>query len=284
MLHDTKANKIFLLVVVAVLGIAFASRPVAKKVKGTQTLSYPFPSGSSLDVNTVSDSVTVKRDPAAKELTVSYKGAGTLKGDETKDGIAISVENPTSFFSFAGSGMLMVTIPQGDVDTLEVTSTSGSLHTMGNLEMDSSLFRTVSGRIDIQDLDSAGTTSISSTSGGVDISTLASMGKVDISSTSGHVDVRDFTGTDLHAHSVSGSIDLQLHMEEGSLKASTTSGSMNIALEQETPSYRIDAHSTSGSLDIMGHNAENSLSLAQGEEKLKANLSSSSGSVNIQGN
>lgn len=284
MLRDTKANKIFLLIVVGLIGIAFASRPIAKKVKGTQTLDYAFPSGTSLDVKTLSDSITIKSDPSAKEMTVSYKGAGNLKGDATNDGISLSVENPSSWFSFTGNGMLMVTIPQTRMDSLEVESASGFIHTMGNLETEDSRLHTVSGKIDIQDLQADGTVTVSSTSGGVDISTLISQGNAEVSSTSGRVDIRDFTGTNLDAHSVSGSIDLQLHMDEGSLKVSSTSGSMDLMLEQKTPSYRIDAHSTSGSLDIMGKGAENSLNLAQGEEKLKVNLSSTSGSINIQGN
>jgi lia operon protein LiaG len=282
MLHDSKANKIFLIIIVALLGIGFASKPVAKKMKGEQMQTLDIAEGADLDVLGYSDSITVIVDPAAEQMTVSYKGTNTLETGGTKNHRTIRVSHEAKrFFNFSLSGgMVMVTLPSRSLGEVTIKSESGSIDVMHAIDAQAVTVQSISGSVDVGEV-RADDISISSTSGRVQVSQAVADTKIAVASVSGSVDVLHADAPEVIIKSVSGSVDAKASMKKGNLKVSSTSGSLNVELEQPNPSYRLEAHSTSGTINGPNMSADHSASTTQGNGDVSVNLSTVSGSINF---
>jgi archaellum component FlaG (FlaF/FlaG flagellin family) len=269
MLKDTKANKIFLLVLLVAFVLFRGTGALRTSINGKETKTIPFRQGGDLSIKTDNDAISIMKDDAATAVTVTYKGAGKATYKTDGDDISITVSGSSHLRK---NGTLYLTIPSsvtpGD---LKITSTSGAID-LSELSVDGDVrLHTVSGKINLADLSAGKDISLSSTSGAIDASGLTGGNQTEIGSTSGSVSFDAYHGSDLYLHTTSGSITGSSDMKKGTIHIASTSGRVDFDLVQAVPDYHIDVKSLSGQIDVPQTSA--------GEGNVNVELETTSGSI-----
>ena len=290
MLKDTKANKIFLIVVISILAILFSMDFVWQK-RGKENRSeetYSFSASDSVKISTISTDVVLIVEPKAKEALVSIGENDKNSLKVVKNGKELSiVVTPLSrgFLNFFNSQNtpLVITLPQAMVDQLEIKTTSGDILFMQDFEARKILISSVSGDVDMLNLTSSDNLYIKTISGDISGYSAKSKDILSLASTSGDFEVDSLEGKDISLHTVSGDIEGRVHiLPQGSLEGSTTSGSLDLDLSK-TEDLDIRATKLSGSILFNNQKQEGSpASASTGQKHTVVKLSTISGNLDIR--
>ena len=290
MLKDTKANKIFLIILVSIIAILFSMDFVWQK-RGKENRaeqSYSFAPSDSLAIATVSTDVVIAVDPKIKEASVSI-GENDRKYLKTvQDGKELSiVVSPLSrgFLNFFNSQAtpLLVTLPHASLGQLDIKTASGDILFMQDLEAERILLGSISGDVDMLNLTGKEELSIKTTSGDVSGYSAKSKGVLYFGSISGDFEVDSLEGKDISLHTTSGDIEAAVQiLSGGRLEGSSTSGGLELDLSK-TADLDIRASKISGSILFNNQRQEGSPSLAgKGNKEAMAKLSTVSGNLDIR--
>ncbi len=290
MLKDTKANKIFLIVLIGIIAILFSMDFVWQK-RGKENRSeqtYSFSASDSLSISTISTDVVLAVDPKAKEVFVSIGENDKRSLKTVKNGNELSiVVSPLSrgFLNFFNSQVtpLVITLPQALVDQLEIKTTSGDILFMQDIEARKIQINSVSGDIDMLNLTSSDDLQIKTISGSISGYSAKSEGMLSLGSTSGGFEVDSLEGKNISLHTISGDIEGLVHiLPQGSLEGSTTSGALELDLSK-TEDLDIRATKISGSILFNNQKQEGSPALAStGKKHIAVKLSTVSGNLDIR--
>ena len=290
MLKDTKANKIFLIILVSVIALLF-SMDYAWQKRGKENRSeqaYSFSASDSLVVSTIGTDVVLAVDPKAKEALVSIgkNDKDSLKAVKKGKELSIVVSSLSrGFLNFFSSQVtpLVITLPQAQFDQLEIGTTSGDILFMQDFEAGGIQLTSVSGDVDMLNLTGSDALQIKTTSGTISGYSAKSDGQLNLSSTSGDFEVDSLEGKNISLHTISGDIQGLVHiLPQGNLEGSTTSGSLELDL---TKTGDLDIQATKGSGSILFNNQkqEGSPALAStGNKHTVVELSTVSGNLDIR--
>ncbi len=289
MLKDTKANKIFLIILVILLALSFSlfkgweRRGITQR--GEQIIA--FNEGDSLSVSTISNDIIISVDEQAKEATISLGSHDDEELEVSKHGSSLSVTvRPIKrwflrFFSYTASP-LVVTLPSGNLARLEVSSTSGNITLMHPMQATDLKIRGVSSEVDFLTLQVADQLEIGTTSGDISGKEVSSRGEVTISSTSGGVEIQRITGPKTILRSVSSEVEAGIILSTGnSIEAKTTSGEIELDL-RSSDDLQVTATTVNGSIEFNDQKQEGSeATIKMGDGSNTIQLSSVSGAIDV---
>ena len=289
MLKDTKANKIFLIILVCVLALVFSFDHFWEKQgrdnRGEE--SFTLQDSDSLTIKTINNNITLEIDPAATKASASIGGNETDNLTVVRNGNEVTIQvSPLNkrFISFIGgsSSRLVVTIPSVKLNRVEIASTNGEIDIMQDMEAKQIEIKNISGDIDLLNLKAEDTLSLSTISGQISGFSAASDKKLTISTTSGGIDLNKVQGLDIKLQSISSSIETEVELaSKGDLKASSTSGRLDLKLIK-AENLNLDATTISGSITFNDLEQEGKkASLETGDANTDVQLSSVSGSIDI---
>ena len=288
MLKDTKANKIFLIVLVVLLALGFTiSRGWTIRNRDSRTnQSIDFATTDSLKVSTISNDIVIEVDNAAKGASVSIgkNESDVLSVSKTGRSLNVDVRPKKAwyfrFFSYSPSA-LVITLPASRLDGLELSSISGDIRILHPIQGSTLVARSTSGEIDFLTLTGDQNIKLSSISGSINGSEVAGKRSVELTSTSGSIEVQNVGAQDANLKSISSSIEAEVEiLDGGSLNAASTSGSVQIDLKQSS-NLKIQASSTSGQVLFNDKDMGKSAAVETGGARNKVNLSTVSGSIKL---
>lgn len=289
MLRDTKANKIFLIILISFIAILFSMDFVWQKrgKENRSEQSFSFAASDSLTITTVSSDIVLAVDPKAREGLVSIGENDKKNLKAVKSGKELSiVVSPLSrgFLNFFSSQAtpLMVTLPQAQIDRLEIKTTSGDILFMQDFEGRDIHINSINGDVDMLNLTSSENIHIKTISGDISGYSANSADKLSLASTSGDFEVDTLKGKNISIHTISGEIEGLVHiLPKGSLEGSSTSGSLKLDLSN-TEDLDIHATRISGSILFNNQRQEGSPSVATtGKKSTMVKLSTISGEMDI---
>lgn len=290
MLKDSKANKIFLIVVISILAILFSMDFVWQRSgkENRSEQSYSFSASDSVKINTVSTDVVLATDPKLKQALVSIGKNDKSNLKTVKSGNELSiVVSPLSrgflnFFSSPGTP-LVVTLPQAMVGQLEIVTTSGDILLMQDVDAKRIQINSVSGDVDMLNLKGKEDLHIKTISGDISGYSAKSEGNLSFASTSGDFEVGTLEGKTISLHTTSGDIESLVHiLPQGSLEGSTTSGDLELDLSK-TEDLDIRSTKVSGTILFNNQKQEGSPALAStGNKQTVVKLGTVSGDLDIR--
>ena len=289
MLNDSKANKIFLLTVV--LAIAFATTMLysgnKKDLSNENVAIIDLKSSDSLEISTISNHITLKIDPRAKQASASLGGRKTANLSVGKTGSKVFV-NVGPFlggsFSFVptNTARLVVTIPESYLASLSISTVSGDVDIIKDVAADTISINTISGKIDASNLNAENSVSIATVSGEISCHSIESKRKATIATTSGNIDINEVQGADLELRSVSSTVETTAKIKTGgNLKTSSSSGKIKLDL-RGNENLSITAATISGGIRINSKEQENhAFSDRTGTGTTQVSAITTSGSINL---
>ena len=290
MLKDTKANKIFLIVLISVIAILFSMDFVWQKrgKENRSEQSYSFSASDSVTINTISSDIVLAVEPKAREALVSIgvNDKDSLKvvknGKELNIVVAPLSRGFLNFFTSQNTP-LVVTLPQAMVNQLEIKTTSGDILFMQDFEATRIQINSISGDVDMLNLSGSDNLTIKTISGDISGYSAKSNEQLSFASTSGDFEVDSLEGKNISLHTTSGDIEGQVHiLPQGSLEGSSTSGDLELDLSR-TEDLDIRATKVSGSILFNGQKQEGSpVSASTGKKHTVVKLGTVSGDLDIR--
>ena len=290
MLKDSKANKIFLIIVISILAILFSMDFVWQK-RGKENRSeqtYSFSASDSVRINTVSTDVVLAVDPKAQKALVSIGENDKKSLQVVKNGKELNIvvsHLSRGFLNFFNSQVtpLVVTLPQAVADQMEIKTTSGDILIMQDFEANRILLDSVSGDVDMLNLTGNEDLYIKTISGDISGYSANSDGRLSFASTSGDFEVNSLEGKNISLHTISGDIEGRVHiLPQGALEGSTTSGELELDLSR-TEDLDIRATKVSGSILFNNQKQEDSPAIANtGKKQTVVKLGTVSGELDIR--
>lgn len=249
MIKDTRANKIFMLIVLLVLFILIA---------GNKTSSNKKASFDNLDIEEslnviVTSDINIWVDDSLKTAKIVYNGKD--KDNlivESSNGVTTIKEKDTKFFIFTinfegSSSNLAIYLPTKDINKIDISTVSGDINTYDAITGEQLKFKTVSGSINLLDVSSNSSLRINSVSGTIDTKDLKAADAT-ITSVSGDINLSSIDFTNGTIDTVSGDIDVTKARIEDKLKVDNNSGNIDFYLEDKDSS--IKASTVSGEIEI----------------------------------
>lgn len=287
MLRDTKANKIFLIVLVLIVAATFFSaqgwnrRNRQERTKQSVSITET----DSLRVLTSAHDIILEVDNKRKDATVSIgrNESDTLLVSKTGGTLNINVRKKDRLLSFLPYHLstVVVTLPSSKLDTIDLATLSGDITIVHALEVSSLNAKSTSGDIDILTLDAKESVALKSTSGSIEGRAIRSSGTIDLSSTSGSLEVEQLTGKQISLKTVSGEIESDVTiLAGGSLEAASTSGDLEIAI-RNTDGLSIKANSVSGDVYFNDSSRGKKAEATTGSGSTRVNLSTGSGNIEL---
>ncbi len=290
MLKDTKANKIFLIILVLVLASSFSffkgweRRGIQNR--GQQQLQIQ--ADDILNIRTISNDIIIKVDTQAKAATISLgsNDEGELKITQKGNQIDITV-NPIQrwflrFFSYDASP-LIITVPTSGLKELNAESTSGDIRLMQEMQIESADIASISGMIDFLGLQGSQTIKLHTISGEISGKDIVSKQRIEIASTSGEIWVQRLSAQDILLKSISSEISGDITLQDtGRLEAKTTSGTLSLHLI-DSKDLTVTASTISGDIIFNGATQDQKKAeLTTGKAENKVTLSSVSGKIDLE--
>jgi hypothetical protein len=288
----TGRSWLLLIAVLAIL-LLLLGRPVLRGNSTAQELQQTVPAAnvSSIEISVSSPAVNITR-AAGSEIEVNLNGAGArafeLRVDETGPLLRINVSRPRTFLNFwtLGGVTLDVALPAGEYDLLRAGSSSGAIRA-SDFRAEEARFSSSSGSITVMSGQVAGTLQASSSSGRVSLQQVAA-GGYELSSSSGRLEAHGVSGA-LRATSSSGSIDIRTDEIRSGWTLQTSSGSVTVTLGQVPEALRVEYQGSSGGWNAPGdwglnisHQARNQLSAQIGSGGPLLRVTTSSGSFTLR--
>ncbi len=290
MLKDSKANKIFLIVLISFLAILFSMDFVWQKrgKENRSEQSYSFSASDSVKINTISTDVVLVVEPNAREALVSIgendkKSLKVMKNGKELNIVVSHLSRGFLNFFNSQNTPLVVTLPQALFDQLEIKTTSGDILLMQDFEAKRIQISSVSGDVDMLNLTGNEDLSIKTISGDISGYSAKSNERLTLASTSGDFEVDSLEGKSLSLHTISGDIEGRVYiLPQGSLEGSSTSGKLELDLSK-TEDLDIRANKVSGSILFNSQRQEGSSAVATtGEKNTLVKLSTVSGDLDIR--
>lgn len=207
--------------------------------------------GSSSEIIVEIDGEQSKREANKFRLNVTEKG----------DRLEITYKRVKEFFSFGFAFnqdvTLRVTLPEKTFNEVVVDSVSGDVE-MDAVSAKRVDAKTVSGDLELQQIQSTNLMSIKSTSGDIDVDQ-ADLNEFKIGSISGTVEVHSLIAVNGEIKTTSGDINVDLEKEMESLAIDSTSGDIDVNLEKEIESLILDT--TSGDVQTTFRQKPTSLNI-----------------------
>lgn len=288
MLKDTKANKVFLIVLVVILGLVFTVVRGCDLSSGGRRAdqSVEFTSTDSLKVSTIANDIIIECDPKATRASISVGNSDKdlLRVVKSSSQVSVDIKPKTSwffrFFSYRPSN-LVITLPTSSLHNLEVSSISGNIRLLQAIDANMVKISSTSGEIDLLDVMTNSNLRLITISGKISSRVLDCAGDLELKSTSGNLEVQKIQAATSKLTSISGSIEAEVSLlEGGSLEAGSTSGSVNLDL-RNSKDLALTASSTSGSIMFNDQEMPKRATTSTGSEKHPVRLSSVSGSINV---
>ncbi len=289
MLKDTKANKIFLIILVVILALSFSLYKGWEKqgIEQRRDQQIDFQGGNSLQVSTISNDIIIEVDESQKQASISLGKHDNEELKVSKRGSLVTVSvSPIKrwflrFFSYTASPLVII-LPSESLERLEVTSTSGDITLMHPLKTNTTKVSGVSGEVDFLTLVAAEHLQLRTVSGDISGKEVSANGEIDISSTSGTVEIQQVSGPKTALKTVSSKIEGEIHLpERGSVEAKTTSGAIELNL-RSSENLKVNASTVSGSIEFNDdRQTGNRASLQTGEGINLVKLSSVSGEIDL---
>jgi DUF4097 and DUF4098 domain-containing protein YvlB len=289
MLNDSKANKIFMLVLVLIVALFSTIRYTGNKTDMTSRTEQTFDlkTSDALEITTVSNDISVEIDPKAKRASASVGGGKTAKLSVERNGSTVEIKvSPIkkSFFSFSipNTSRLVVTLPQNYLESLSITTVSADIDIMRDLEVEKLAAKTISGDIDALNLKAKDSVSLASTSGQISCYSVDSKRKASIATTSGDIDINEILGSDIEIHSISANIETAVTVQPGgNLKATSTSGNIELSLKG-IENLKLSANTTSGGIRVRdAEQAGKSYTETTGDGSTQVFAKTTSGNIEI---
>ncbi len=289
MLKDTKANKIFLIVLVVLLALSFS---LVKGWEGRNRANrsdrdFAFTAQDTLTVKTISNDVIIEVDDSLKRATVSIGSneRDVLSVLKTTSKLSVEVKPKTNwffrFFSYSPS-TLVIALPSSSLDALEVSTISGDIRILHPMKARTMEIRSTSGDIDFLTLETEETLKVVSTSSSLGGSEAKSSKDLEIATVSGDIEIQKIRAKDIQLKSISSGVEAEVEIiPNGSLNASSTSGELELDLRSNA-NLNVKASTTSGTItfnerDQSGKSAE----LQTGSAQENVSLSTVSGSIEL---
>ncbi|MGE4583961.1 MAG: DUF4097 domain-containing protein [Sphaerochaeta sp.] len=289
MLSDTKANKIFLIILVILLSIVFSFVKGWER-RGTEnrsTQNLAFQASDSLKISTITNDIVIEVDPNAKQISFSVGGneRDVLHVDKKGNLVTVEVKPVEHWFLHFVSytpAPLVVTLPVDTVDFLEAASVSGDIRVIPALKANRVELKSTSGGLDILSLEAKDQVKLASVSGGIDASSITAARSVELATTSGTIEVQQIQTKDAVLKSISGSIQTQANLSsQGSLKASSTSGTLDLDL-RKTKDLDITASTLSGDIRFNGQSQEQKkTNVQEGDASHTVQMNTVSGTISL---
>lgn len=254
MLNDSKANKLFMLAVLLGIALLFAVRSGGGAKIAEKT--FAVREGDTLEIITTATDISFDIDDKATEGNVSIGNpdSNRLRIDRDGSTVTIGVDKETRGwdpFSKQGNARLVVTVPSDTIRKLKVTSVSGDIDLMKDIDLDRLEIASTSGDIDGINLRSSDSISITSVSGDLRCFTIESDGEATVSTASGDIDVNAIGGRSVELKTISADVTTTVQLPEGG-QATVSSASGDLTMEfQGLSDYALAAQSISG--DIMAN-------------------------------
>ena len=288
MLKDTKANKVLLIIVVLLLGLAVSLTKcgVWQRDRDRDTQDAVFSSGDSLKVSTVTNNIIIEVDEHADRaiFSVSNLENSILSVSRTGNQVVVEVrpKRRWSFGLFSSSpSPLVVTLPTDQLGKLEASSTSGDIEILPALSLDRMEASSVSGEIDFLTLTANSLVKLTTVSGTIHGREAKSEGNLELFSTSGEVEVETYSGKDILLKSVSGQIEGELILDAGDeAKIETISGSIDVD-GRKIEGLSITASTISGAITFNEQDQGKQVSVEKGNAQSHLKLSSTSGGIEL---
>jgi DUF4097 and DUF4098 domain-containing protein YvlB len=287
MLNDSKANKIFMLALIVAIALFLAFRPTGNGERSRETFSLD--GTDSLKIETIDTDISLEIADRATQGSVSFGTSSGRTLDIDRDGSAVTVTvKPDSsrwaLFSGGRSSRLVVTVPAGYLDELEVSTTSGDIDLMQDLAMDRIAVSSTSGDIDGQNLHATESLSVSSVSGDIRCFSVDSDGKTSATTTSGDIDINEIGGQTVQLRTTSADIFTSVHVANDG-KATVSSASGDVTLQFGTPgNLTIEAKTVSGNIGVNGEYREEGTTFSEtlGNGNALVAVSSISGDIELR--
>lgn len=288
MLSDTKANKVFLIILVVLLALGFTLTKGwnvrNRDSRSDQTVD--FATTDSLKVSTISNDIIIEVDNAAKGASISIgrNESDVLSVSKTGRNLNVEVKPKQAwffrFFPYSPSAVV-ITLPASRLDSLELSSVSGEIRLLHPIQGRSLIARSTSGGIDFLTLTADQNIKLSSISGSINGSEVTSKQSAEILCTSGSIEVQNIEAKDASLKSISSNVEADVKiLEGGSLNASSTSGSVRIDLKQSTD-LKVQASTTSSQVVFNDKELGKSATAETGNAQNKVTLSTVSGKIEL---
>nr|WP_321296568.1 DUF4097 family beta strand repeat-containing protein [uncultured Sphaerochaeta sp.] len=289
MLKDTKANKIFLIVLVVLLALSFS---LAKGWEGRSRATrsdrdFEFKANDTLKVRTIANDVVIEVDDSLKRATVSIGGneRDVLSVLKTTSNLSVEVKPKTNwffrFFSYAPS-TLVIELPSSSLDSLDVSTISGDIRIMHPMKARTVELRSTSGEIDFLTLEAEESLKVLSTSSSLSGSGATSNKELEIATVSGDIEIQKVRAKDVQLKSISSDVEAEVEIiSGGSLTASSTSGELELDLRANA-NLNVQASTTSGTITFNERDQEGkSVELETGSAQETVTLFTVSGSIEL---
>jgi DUF4097 and DUF4098 domain-containing protein YvlB len=248
MFKDTKANKIFMIVVLSILFILIIGN---KSSKNEKTTYHEIEISNSISIDSISDiNIWVDDSLSTANLVYSTKGNGELDVSSSNGNTTVKENLKKKFFLSIDfeddSSTISLYLPNSMINDLKVDSVAGDINTYDKLQANNIKIKTISGDINLLDLD-ASNINIGSVSGDIRTGTIDKADSLDIKSTSGDVSLKALNTKQATISCVSGDIVISNANVLDNFKLSSTSGDIEVKLANNKG---FDIKTTAGTIDL----------------------------------
>lgn len=230
--------------------------------------------------------VTENRDDIYVELD-SFSNGPKLYIENGTETIIESKRKIWNLFCFSfKSPKLRVYIPEKYKNSLYVKNTSGNVF-ITSIDLDSLGLFLTSGNVELKNIRSS-TGYLKNTSGNILIEE-SKIDDLEVKLTSGRLDIDDFSGN-LKGKSTSGSVNIDLEQLNGDIIFKLTSGKMNINIDYQELNSNLNLKTTSGKVvcdfpvTTSGEFKRKSLNGVSGNPDYNIDILNTSGSIYIENN
>lgn len=266
-IKDTKANKIFMLVLLIIIMIVYFDSKYSNS--GSSTAEFNFK--NDINIETISANINIWVDNKYDTAQVIYnsKNNGYLDVEERDGTTNIKEKVKKKFINFVFDNetpTLSIYLPSNELNNLRINSISGNIEAYENLNFKNLELFSTSGNINLLDVNSEKDLSIKTISGEIFLNN-GNADVINISSTSGSIETYNLDSSDTSLSSISGEISVN-DITTDKLKIKTTSS--DVDLDYADVKDKIDISTVSGEIDGIFKDVE-----------YKYNIDTISGEINI---
>lgn len=270
MFKDTKANKIFMISVLAILFILIIRN---KSSDNEKTNFNEIEISNSITIESLSD-INIWVDDSIDNARVVYstKGNGKIEVKSSNGNTIIEEKLKKKFFLSIDfeddSSNISLYLPSSKINNLKIDTIAGDVNTYNKIQANDIDIKSISGDIDILDID-ADKIILTSVSGDITTGVINGSNSFKAKTTSGDVSVDAIIAKNSTMSSSSGSIEALKVSIDDTFNASSISGDIEVQL---VTSKSLNTKTTSGSIEINdkdinsnSYSNENSIGNGKGE-------------------
>jgi DUF4097 and DUF4098 domain-containing protein YvlB len=248
MFKDTKANKILMIAILAILFIMIIGN---KSTKNKKTTFNEIDLSNSISIDSLSDvNIWVDDSLSSANIVYSNKGNGELEVKSSNGNTTVKENLKKRFFLSIDfeddSSTISLYLPSSMINDLEIHSISGDINTYNKIQANNININNTSGKIGLLDIDAA-KIDIESISGDISTGMINNVDSLNIKSTSGEISIEELKSKNVSIKSVSSDIQISKSDVSDNFKLSTISGDIEVVIEKGS---NFDIKTTTGTIDI----------------------------------